>query len=252
MLRIILSGCNGRMGKVVSQICSEMENVSIVAGIDLITTRNFSYPVYPQAAKIEETADVVIDFSNPAALPALLDYCTANKLPIVIATTGLDQNIINAIDKAAQLIPVFRSANMSLGINVLMMIVERAAKILSDTYDIEIIEKHHNQKLDAPSGTALMIADAVKQAIDFEPEYVYDRSQVRKKREKHEIGISAIRGGTIVGEHQVIFAGRDETVEITHTALSREIFASGAVKAAAFLAGCKNAGVYSMQDLVNA
>ncbi|MBR5479825.1 MAG: 4-hydroxy-tetrahydrodipicolinate reductase [Clostridia bacterium] len=250
MIKILLSGCNGRMGRAICDICANRDDLKIVAGLDINTTTFYDFPVYDDIHKISEVADVVIDFSNPQVLKSLLSYCVDKKLPVVISTTGHSETQIAEITAASKIIPIFRSGNMSLGINVLLMLVERAATILGDTFDVEVIEKHHNQKVDAPSGTALMIADRLKESLPYDAEYVYDRHTVRQKRDRKEIGIHSIRGGTIVGEHEVIFAGRDEIVEIKHTAQSREVFAAGAVKAGAFLAECDVPGLYNMDDLV--
>ncbi len=247
--KIIISGCNGKMGQVVERICLADPDVSVVAGFDL-TPIQHSFPVFSNPLNFTGEADAVIDFSNPGALDDLLAFCTERHIPLVLATTGFSPEQLNAIEKASKIIPIFRSANMSLGVNVLLELVKKAASILGDSYDIEIVEKHHNRKVDAPSGTALMIADAAASALNFDTEYVYDRHSVRQSREKKEIGISSVRGGTIVGEHEIIFAGRDEVIEIKHTALSREIFAAGAVKAAKFLASVQNPGMYDMSMLV--
>ncbi len=249
MLQIVISGCNGKMGQVVEQICAADPELSVVAGFD-VNTAGRVYPVYAVPANYSGPADCVIDFSSPRALDGLLAYCLDRKVPVVLATTGYSEGQLAQIDEAAKEIPVFRSANMSLGINVLLELVKKAAAVLGDSYDIEIVEKHHNRKVDAPSGTALMIADAAASALDIEPEYVNDRHSVRQSRGKKEIGISAMRGGTIVGEHEIMFAGRDEIIEIKHTALSREVFANGAVRAAKFLAEGKAPGMYDMSMLV--
>ncbi len=251
MIKILLSGCNGRMGRAISDICLKNPETEIVAGFDAYTERLGGYPVYDDFSSISEDCDVVVDFSNTKVLPALLKYCTENKKPAVICTTGFSDEELAEIDKASKIVPIFRSGNMSLGINVLMMLAKNAAKILGENFDVEIVERHHNQKLDAPSGTAVMIAESLESALPYQAERVYDRHEVRAKRAYNEIGIHSIRGGTIVGEHEVIFAGRDEIIEIKHTALSREVFAVGAVRAAMFLAGCKRAGKYSMEDLVS-
>ncbi|MEG1991189.1 MAG: 4-hydroxy-tetrahydrodipicolinate reductase, partial [Christensenella sp.] len=214
MIKILLSGCNGRMGRVISSICESNSETEIVAGLDMNTEKCFDFPVYDSVDKIRESADVVIDFSNPNVIEPLIGYCVVKKLPIVVATTGHSAEQLAIIADASSKIRVFRSGNMSLGINVLLMLVERAARVLGDTFDTEIIERHHNQKVDAPSGTALMIADRLSEALPFQAEYVYDRHNVRQKRSYNEIGIHTLRGGTIVGEHEVIFAGRDEVIEI--------------------------------------
>lgn len=249
MQKIIISGCCGHMGRVVADICGNDPDVEVVAGFDILGHSD-SFPVFPNPALCDVPADVVIDFSSPAALESLLSYCTTHQLPIVLATTGYSEPQLEQIAQASKQIPIFRSANMSLGINVLLDLVKKAASVLGTEYDVEIVERHHHRKLDAPSGTALMIADAAASALPYEPEYVYDRHDVRKARDSHEIGISAVRGGTIVGDHTVIFAGRDEVIEISHHAASREVFASGAVKAAKFLTTVSQPGIYDMSMLV--
>ncbi|MBD5085600.1 MAG: 4-hydroxy-tetrahydrodipicolinate reductase [Clostridiales bacterium] len=251
MRKIIISGCCGHMGRVVADICANDPDVEVVAGIDLLPQPMDGFPVFSSPAACNVDADAVIDFSHPAALEGLLDFCIARRLPIVLATTGYSNEQLTQIDEAAKSIPVFRSANMSLGINVLMDLVRRAAALLGEDFDVEIEERHHRRKLDAPSGTALMLADAAAQALPYEAEYVYDRHSVRKPRDKREIGISSLRGGTIVGEHTVVFAGRDEVIEISHHAASREVFAVGAVKAAKFLAGVEKPGLYDMSNLIS-
>lgn len=247
--KIIISGCNGRMGRVVESICEADPDVSVVAGFD-VSLESRAFPVFVSPANFTGEADAVIDFSSPAALDGLLAFALERKVPLVLATTGYSDEQLAQIDEASKRIPIFRSANMSLGINVLLELVKKAAAVLGDSYDIEIVEKHHNRKVDAPSGTALMIADAAASALNFKPEYVYERHSVRQSRDKKEIGISAVRGGTIVGIHEIMFAGRDEIIEIKHTAMSREIFADGAVKAAKFLAGVSKPGMYDMSMLV--
>ena len=249
MIKVIISGCNGRMGHVVEEICAADPDVSVVAGFDILGANDREFPVYTAPALYDGQADVVIDFSHPAALTPLLEFCTGRGVAAVLATTGYSPEQEQQVAEAARQVPVFRSANMSLGINVVMELVKRAAAIL-EGYDIEIVERHHNRKVDAPSGTALMLADAAAQGVSYDPQYVYERQSVRRPREKTEIGISSVRGGTIVGDHDVIFAGRDEIIEIRHHAASREIFANGAVKAAKFLSGGRAPGLYSMADLV--
>ena len=252
MRKITISGCCGHMGRVVANICNDDPEVEIAAGIDLLAQPMEGFPVFSTPAACTVEADAVIDFSHPAALGPLLEFCVSKKLPVVLATTGYSEEQLAQITEAAQSIPVFRSANMSLGINVLMDLVRRAAALLGEDFDVEIEERHHRRKLDAPSGTALMLADAAASALPYETEYVYDRHSVRKPRDKREIGISAVRGGTIVGDHTVVFAGRDEVVEISHHAASREVFAVGAVKAAKFLAGVDAPGLYDMSHLIEA
>ena len=247
--KIIISGCNGKMGQVVEAICNADSEVTVVAGFDIASEAR-SYPVYSSPDNFSGEADVVIDFSNPAALDGLLSFCIRRQIPLVLATTGFSPQQLEQINEASKSIAIFRSANMSLGINVLLELVKKAAAVLGDSYDIEIVEKHHNRKVDAPSGTALMIADAAASSLSFEPEYIYERHSVRQSRDKKEIGISAVRGGTIVGVHEIMFAGRDEIIEIKHTAMSREIFANGAVKAAKFLTHHPAPGLYDMSMLV--
>ena len=250
MLKIIISGCNGHMGRVVESLCAADPQVEVVAGFDVLGSNDGEFPVYSSPAQFTGKADAVIDFSSPAALNGLLDFAQATGTPLVLATTGYTPEQVAQIGAAAQKVPIFRSANMSLGINVLLELVKKAASVLGDSYDIEIVERHHRRKVDAPSGTALMIADAAAQSCGHETEYVFERHSVRQPRDKKEIGISAVRGGTIVGEHEIIFAGHDEVMEIRHTALSREIFAQGAVEAAKFISGVTAPGLYDMSMLV--
>ena len=250
MVRVIMHGCNGRMGRVITELIAADSQVEIVAGIDTFTGISNTYPVYETISQCQETADVVIDFSNAAAIDGLLEYCEAKNLPVVLCSTGLSEEQLEKVEKTAEKIAILKSANMSMGINLLCKLLQNAAKVLGRAgYDIELVERQHNQKLDAPSGTALALADAVNDALNQEYHYVYDRSQERRKREEKEIGISAVRGGTIVGEHEVIFAGIDEVIEFKHTAYSRSVFGKGAVEAAKFLAG-KKPGMYGMSDVI--
>ena len=249
MINILMSGCNGKMGQVITRLAAENGNLKIVAGFDLNDSIKNDFPVFSNLSKCDVKADVIIDFSNPAALDNILSYALLKNIPLVMATTGLSQSNISSLETASKKIPIFFSANMSLGVNLLMGLVKKAAKILQHNFDIEIIEKHHNLKLDAPSGTALAIADSINSVLDSKAEYTYDRHSKRKKRSKNEIGIHAVRGGTIVGDHSVIFAGSDEIIEINHTAMSKDIFGVGALKAAEFLVG-KKPGLYSMNDLI--
>lgn len=249
MIRIILSGCNGKMGHVVSGLVSERKDCKIVAGFDIDGGIKESFPVLSEPEHFDGTADVIIDFSHPSFVPKLLKFSITNKIPAVIATTGMSDEQIEMIKAASKEVPIFFSANMSIGINLLLSLAQKAAALLSPDFDIEIVEKHHNQKLDAPSGTALMIADSISEVLAEKPDYVFDRHSERKKRTKNEIGIHSVRGGTIVGEHEVIFAGKDELIEIKHTAMSKQIFAVGAINAAIFLAKSKP-GLYDMGDLV--
>lgn len=245
-----MSGCNGKMGQVISNLAAESEDARIAAGFDLRDTKKNPYPVFTELNQCKEKVDVIIDFSNPAALENLLEFATSRKIPLVVATTGLSPVQVKMLEKASAQIPVFFTANMSLGVNLMIELVKRAARLLEENFDIEIIEKHHNQKVDAPSGTALAIADSINSVLCQKQEYVYDRHSRRKKRSKKEIGIHAVRGGTIVGEHSVIFAGKDEIIEINHMAMSKEIFGVGALRAAKFLYR-KKPGMYSMNDLVS-
>lgn len=250
MTRIILSGCCGYMGKVITDIAAADEDAMIVAGIDLAGQKDQSYPVFTSPADCDVEADVLVDFSSPKALDGLLAYCRSKKLPAVFCTTGYTEEQMDQIRGAADEIAVMKSANMSLGINLLMKLLKDAAKVLAPAgFDMEIVEKHHNRKVDAPSGTALALADSINEALGDAYQYTYDRSQERRPREKYEIGISAVRGGNIVGEHEVIFAGLDEVIEIKHTAYSKSVFAKGAVQAAKYMAG-KPAGFYDMGDVV--
>lgn len=250
MINIALFGCNGKMGQVIARLLSEDEEAKVSFGFDINTERKNSFPVYSDISDIKESADVVLDFSNPASLGSITEYCILKNVPAVIATTGLSSDQISDIDKLSKKVAVFRSANMSVGINLLINLVKKAAAVLDGKFDIEIVEKHHNQKIDAPSGTALMIADEISDSLKNKPEYVYDRHSMRKKRSKNEIGIHSVRGGTIVGEHEAIFAGNDEIIEIKHTAMSKEIFAVGGIKAAKFLVG-KKPGMYDMHMLID-
>ncbi len=250
MRKMIISGCCGHMGRVVTDICSCDPEVEVAAGIDLLSQPMEGFPVFATPAVCGVEADVLIDFSHPAALTGLLDFCVGRKLPAVLATTGYSEEQLAQIGQASMSIPIFRSANMSLGVNVLMDLVRRAAALLGEDFDVEIQERHHRRKLDAPSGTALMLAHAAASALPYEPEHVYDRHSVRRPRDRREIGISSLRGGTIVGDHTVVFAGRDEVIEISHHAASREVFAAGAVKAAKFLAGVDRPGLYDMSHLI--
>ena len=250
MIRIIIHGCCGRMGHIITEICEKDEKTQVVAGVDAFGDAYAGFPVYRDLNDCPE-ADVVIDFSTASAIDGLLAYCTGKKLPVVVCTTGLSEEQTKALHSAAEKIAVLKSANMSVGVNLIEVLIAQAApKLAQAGFDIEIVEKHHNRKLDAPSGTAIMIADAAASMLDTPTEYMYDRHSVRQKRGKQEIGICSVRGGTIVGEHNVIFAGTDEVLEISHTAYSREIFANGAVRAAEFLYRKSIPGLYNMEDLV--
>lgn len=250
MPKIIVSGCNGKMGQVVTRLCAERD-ITIVAGFDKNAVKFSDYPVYADPLEYGGTADAVIDFSNPSSLGNLLNYCTNHNVPCILCTTGYSDVQLVQIKDVSRLIPVFRSGNMSLGINLLTGLVKKAAAVLGDTFDVEIIERHHRTKVDAPSGTAIMLADAAASALPHDSEYVYDRHSVRQKRGHNEIGISSVRGGTIVGEHEVVFAGTDEVIELKHTAYSRDVFANGAISAAIFLSGIKTPGMYDMNDVLD-
>lgn len=249
MIKVAIVGCNGKMGYFVADAVEKNDACETLFGIDAFGESKHSFPVYKSFDEAAEKPDVIIDFSNPSALDGMLNYALGNAVPCVICTTGFSQEQVKKIREAGDRIAVFYSGNMSLGINLLIELTKQAARVLGNEFDIEIIEKHHNLKVDAPSGTALMIADGISQTLSEEPQYVYDRHAYRKKRAKNEIGIHAVRGGTIVGEHEVIFAGHDEVVSITHQAQSKEVFAVGAVNAAAYLAD-KVAGMYDMSNLL--
>lgn len=251
MTNIILRGCNGKMGQVISEIVDADENTVIIAGIDVAQNRNNKYPVYQSFTQCSVRADVIIDFSAPVNLEEMLEFAINREIGIVLCTTGFDKEQLALIEQASDHIPILRSANMSMGINLITKLLQEAAAILDDAgFDIEIVERHHNKKVDAPSGTALALAEAMNEVLNNEYSYQYDRSKERTPRSKKEIGISAVRGGTIVGEHEIIFAGTDEVIEIKHVAYSKAIFAKGAVQAAKFLPG-KAAGRYKMSDLMN-
>ena len=252
MTNIILCGCGGRMGQAIIRASSESDTCRIIAGVDINASSvgaACAFPVYQTISEFSGKADVIIDFSHHTALPSLTEYAQNTNTPLVVATTGHTDNEKEIMANASKNVAIFSSGNMSIGINLLMELCRKASETLGLGFDVEIIEKHHNQKLDAPSGTALMLADAVKDTR-AETEYVYDRHSVRKKREPSEIGIHSVRGGTIVGEHEVLFAGSNEVISLSHSAGSREIFATGALRAAAYVAG-KPAGLYNMSDLIN-
>jgi len=249
MIKIILSGCNGYMGRVITTLVNNDPAFEITAGSDINTTISNDYPVYINPCDIIENADVIIDFSKPEALENLLKFGKDKNIPLILCATGYVTEQITEIENTSKQIPVFRSGNMSLGINLLADLIKRACAVLGEDFDIEIVEKHHRRKVDAPSGTALMLADAAAESMQHKPEYVYERKSKSKPRDKREIGISAVRGGTIVGMHDVIFAGQDEVIELRHTAASREVFAVGALKAARFIKD-KPPGLYSMTDVL--
>ena len=249
MVKIAITGANGKMGRVITRLISERTDCEVIAGIDINTESSGSLPVVKSPFELPEKPDVIIDFSHPSALEDLLSYCTMNGVPVVVATTGYTDEQITKIKKTAEQIPVFFTFNMSLGINLLVELGKRAVNVLGGQFDIEIVEKHHNLKKDAPSGTALMIAEALNNELGNKMHYVYDRHNVRKAREPDEIGLHAIRGGTIVGEHDIIFAGHDEVITLSHSAASKEVFAAGSINAAVFLSK-KEKGLYDMSDLL--
>ncbi len=250
MIRVIMHGCNGKMGQVITGMMAKDEEAQIVAGIDPYDDGHNAYPVFSSFHDCIVKADVIIDFAAAKAVDGLLEYSVNNNVPVVLCTTGLTEEQIANVHEASKKVAILKSANMSLGINTLFKLLKQATQILAPAgFDMEIVEKHHNQKLDAPSGTALALADSMKQALDDSYYYKFDRSQERKKRDEKEIGISAVRGGTIVGEHEVFFCGEDEVIEFKHTAYSKSIFAKGAIEAAKFLAG-KPAGMYDMSHVI--
>jgi 4-hydroxy-tetrahydrodipicolinate reductase len=249
MTNIVICGANGKMGKMIYSCVSEREDCKVIGGIDVFTESYADFPVVSLPSELPEKPDVIIDYSNPASLDNLLSYCLTNGVPVVLATTGYNEEQMAKITAASSQIPVFFSWNMSMGINLLVELSKKAAAFLGEQFDIEIIEKHHNQKIDAPSGTALMIANGINETFDNTKQYVYDRHSQRKKREKKEIGIHAVRGGTIVGEHEVIFAGKDEVITLSHSAASRSVFAVGSINAAVFIKN-RTAGIYDMSDVL--
>lgn len=250
MVKIIMHGCNGHMGQVISGIVEKDPDAEIVAGIDIADQGKNSYPVFTDIDACQVEADAIIDFSSAKATDKLLEYSAARQIPVVLCSTGLSEEQLAKVEETSKKVAVLKSANMSLGVNTLLKLVQDAAKVLATAgFDMEIVEKHHRLKVDAPSGTALALADSINEAMDNKYHYVYDRSQKREKRDDKEIGISAVRGGTIVGEHEIIFAGQDEVIEFKHTAYSKAIFGKGAVEAAKFLAG-KPAGRYDMSDVI--
>ena len=252
MIKVIMHGCNGKMGQVISGLVAADPAVEMVAGIDVWDDGHNTYPVFADINDCDVEADCLIDFSTASAVEKMLDYCVAKKLPCVLCTTGLSEEQLQKMKEASESTAILKSANMSLGINLLLKMLKEAAGVLAPAgFDMEIVEKHHNLKVDAPSGTALALADSINEEFNNEYEYVYDRSSRREKRPAKEIGISAVRGGTIVGDHDVIFAGADEVITFSHTAYSKAVFGKGAVQAAKFLAG-KEAGMYNMGDVIDA
>ena len=250
MTRIIITGANGKMGRVIASIIAARDDCKAVAGVDINTEAYADFPIYKSISEVKEQADVIIDFTNPALLSDLLDYAVKTSTPLVIGTTGYNDEQKAQIKAASENTAIFFTYNMSLGINLLANLAKKAADILGSEFDIEIVEKHHNQKIDAPSGTALMLADAICEELPSPMKYEYDRHSKREKRSKNEIGMHAVRGGTIVGEHEIIFAGRDEIITLSHSARSKEVFAVGAVNAAVYMHG-KNSGLYDMKELID-
>ena len=249
MTNIILCGCNGKMGQSIVAAVEQREDCKIICGVDPYGTNNYDFITYKSFNEINERYDAIIDFSNPAVLCDLLEYAVSNSVPAVICTTGLSTEQVSEIKCASEKTAIFYSGNMSLGVNLLIELAKQATKVLGNDFDIEIVEKHHNLKIDAPSGTALMIADGISEELKKEPQYVYDRHSYRRKRADNEIGIHAIRGGTIVGEHDVIFAGNNEVLTISHQAQSKTLFATGAINGAVFLKN-KQPGMYNMSDIL--
>lgn len=251
MVRMIMNGCNGHMGQVISELAAQDADAKIVAGIDIADKGIHEYPVFTDIEACDVEADVMIDFSSAKATDGVLSYCAEKKMPLVLCTTGLSPEQLEKVKETAEKTAVLRSANMSLGINTLLKLIQDAAKVLAAAgFDMEIVERHHNLKVDAPSGTALALADSLNEAMDNQYHYVYDRSQKREKRDLKEIGLSSVRGGTIVGDHEIIFAGPDEVVEFKHTAYSKTVFAKGALEAAKFLSK-QTAGMYDMSHVIN-
>ncbi len=249
MLKILICGSSGKMGKAVFEAVERTEGVKVLCGVDAFTKGELTFPEYKFFEDVKETPDVVIDFSNPVNLDSMYDFCVKNSVPAVICTTGFSTEQVEKINELSKYVPVFYSGNMSLGVNLLIELSKKATAVFGSAFDIEIVEKHHNQKIDAPSGTALMIADAISTVMEEEPQYVYDRHAYRAKRKQNEIGIHAVRGGTIVGEHSVIFAGNDEVLTLTHQAQSKSLFATGAVSAAKFICD-KKPQMYNMSDML--
>lgn len=250
MIRALMHGCNGKMGQVISRLAAEDDSLSIAAGVDPFGDKENGYPVFSSLEECDLEVDVIIDFASAKAVDALLDYSVKKQIPVVLCTTGLSEEQLAHVEEASAQVAVLKSANMSLGINTMMKLLKTAAGVLAEAgFDMEIVEKHHNQKVDAPSGTALALADSINEVMEEKYTYRFDRSKLREKRPKKEIGISSVRGGNIVGEHEVIFAGTDEVIEIKHTAYSKAVFGKGAIEAAKFLAG-KGPGLYTMKEVI--
>ena len=250
MVKMIMHGCNGRMGHVIADLVTADDAIEIVAGVDAFGESTYTFPVFKSLSDCNVDADVIVDFSNASAVDGLLDHCAAKKIPVVLCSTGLSEEQLSKVKETSDKVAILKSANMSVGVNALLKVLKEVSPIFAAAgFDIEIVEKHHNQKLDAPSGTAIALADSINESLSGEYDYVYDRSTRREKRPVKEIGISAVRGGTIVGDHDVIFAGQDEVVTLSHRAYSRAIFGKGAIEAAKFLAG-KGPGMYDMSDVL--
>ena len=250
MVKMIMHGCNGRMGHVIADLVAADDAIEIVAGVDAFGESTYSFPVFKSLSECNVDADVIVDFSNASAVDGLLDHCAAKGIPVVLCSTGLSEEQLSRVKETSNKVAILKSANMSVGVNALLKVLKEVSPIFAAAgFDIEIVEKHHNQKLDAPSGTAIALADSINESLAGEYDYVYDRSTRREKRPVKEIGISAVRGGTIVGDHDVIFAGQDEVVTLSHRAYSRAIFGKGAIEAAKFLAG-KGPGMYDMSDVL--
>jgi len=249
MVNIFLNGCCGRMGHTIAKMCQHNDEYRVVAGCDVTTCDDFSFPVYNNPQDCAEDFDVIIDFSNAKAVPTILNYALSKNKPFICCTTALSDDTVADLLKASETIPVFKSANMSVGINLMLELVKKCTKTLYPEYDIEIVEAHHNRKLDAPSGTAMMIANAISQEIPEEVDYVYDRQSRNEARKKTEIGISSIRGGNIVGDHSAMFINDEEIITVSHRAMTRDVFAKGALTAAGFMCG-KKAGYYNMSDVI--
>ncbi len=250
MTKMIMHGCNGRMGHMIIDLVKEDANIEVVAGVDAFGENSYDFPVFKSLADCNVEADVIVDFSSASAVDGLLEHCVSKKVPVVLCSTGLSPEQLDKVNEASKSVAILKSANMSYGVNALLKVLKEVSPLFAEAgFDIEIVEKHHNQKLDAPSGTAIALADAINDSFDEKYDYVYDRSSRREKRPKKEIGISAVRGGTIVGDHDVIFAGLDEVVTFSHRAYSRAVFGKGAIEAAKFLKG-KAAGMYDMADVL--
>ena len=251
MTKVLMVGCNGYMGHVICDLIKDMEQVEVAAGVDVTAGDPREFPLFTEPGQVDVPVDVIIDFSAAAAVDAVLDFAVEKQIPLVECTTGLSEEQLKHLEESSKKVAVLRSANMSLGVNTLLRMVQTAARVLGEAgFDIDIVEKHHRRKLDAPSGTALALADSINEASGGKYAYVFDRSQRRMPRPADEIGISAVRGGTIVGEHEIIFAGADEVIEFKHTAYSRAVFGKGAIEAAVYLAG-KPAGLYDMSDVID-